>query len=292
MAPHYEVLSDLSGYIENIDKVWVEKFASNSLYGDDYNYILSAHWHTDLEYIYLLESPRDFIVNGKRVTVEKGQCIFFNSKRLHCFSNCPLADCERIVVRIDPNIITDLLKDGKQFCERKFGHGNIDYLVLDPGIPWQNDILNIIKSMPELYDDKDRPLPLITAAFNLLGATCDHIEDATSVKTSSVDIKVFLKMVDYIEKNYANSISTEELAQAGNISRTRVFRLFEKYASIMPHDYILSYRLDRAAALLINTQLSVLEISMMCGFTSSSYFSKVFHRERGSSPREYRKSFN
>ena len=97
-------------------------------------------------------------------------------------------------------------------------------------------------------------------------------------------------MTDYIDNNFAGTIKIEDLAQAGHVSRTRVFELFKQYASMNPHDFILSYRLDKADALLVRTRLSVLEIAMMCGFKTSSYFSKVFRKEKGVTPREYRKN--
>lgn len=56
-----------------------------------------------------------------------------------------------------------------------------------------------------------------------------------------------------------------------------------------PIQYLTAYRMHQAAQMLTNSELSILQISLCCGFNSSSYFAKAFRASMHCSPREYRK---
>ena len=58
-----------------------------------------------------------------------------------------------------------------------------------------------------------------------------------------------------------------------------------------PMDYVIFYRIEQACVLLSTTPLSVTEISMMCGFNDSGYFTKQFRKLTGTTPLKYRKQF-
>ena len=65
--------------------------------------------------------------------------------------------------------------------------------------------------------------------------------------------------------------------------------IFKEYLHQPPIDFLNKYRLKVSGYLLTHTQSSITEIALSCGFNHLSYFSKIFLREYGCTPTEYRK---
>lgn len=97
-------------------------------------------------------------------------------------------------------------------------------------------------------------------------------------------------MLEYIHRNYGKKITLDEIADAGTVSRRECSRCFQKYAHLTPMDYLSYYRIRMAAHFLIDTQMTVAEIAEACGFSSGSYFSRIFQKEMGCVPRQYREA--
>ena len=90
--------------------------------------------------------------------------------------------------------------------------------------------------------------------------------------------------VELMEANLEEPISQKELADYIGLSRRQLERLFNKYLACTPSKYYLQLRLSRAKQLLRQTNLSILEISSVSGFISTSHFSKCYKDLYGYSP--------
>lgn len=90
--------------------------------------------------------------------------------------------------------------------------------------------------------------------------------------------------VELMEANLKEPIKQKELADYVGLSRRQLERLFRKHLASTPSRYYLKLRLDRARKLLQQSGLSILEISSVCGFMSSSHFSKSYKEHFGYSP--------
>jgi len=90
--------------------------------------------------------------------------------------------------------------------------------------------------------------------------------------------------VELMEANIKEPISQEELAEYVGLSRRQLQRLFQRHLLCAPSRYYLQLRLQRAKELLQQTNLSLVEISSLCGFVSTSHFSKSYKELFGHSP--------
>jgi transcriptional regulator GlxA family with amidase domain len=90
--------------------------------------------------------------------------------------------------------------------------------------------------------------------------------------------------VELMEANIKEPISQEELAVYVGLSRRQLQRLFQRHLSCAPSRYYLQLRLQRARELLQQTDLSLIEISSLCGFVSTSHFSQCYKEHFGHSP--------
>lgn len=96
------------------------------------------------------------------------------------------------------------------------------------------------------------------------------------------------EIITYIEQHYRNELSLQEIASHFYVSREYVSRKFKQEFGINFSDYLTKYRIDKAKKLMLNPDLKLQQISEMVGFNDVKYFSKVFKKQEGESPREYR----
>jgi AraC-like DNA-binding protein len=97
------------------------------------------------------------------------------------------------------------------------------------------------------------------------------------------------KALEYIEMNYAQSVSVQTIADELNLDRKYMSRLFKEAVGITPMQYIVRYRMQKACDLLENPRLAISEVSTSVGYVDPLLFSRMFRSTVGVSPREYRK---
>ena len=98
------------------------------------------------------------------------------------------------------------------------------------------------------------------------------------------------KAVAYINSNLEKDLSVQTVSRGTNLSKTTLYKAFHTHYQCTLSGYISEKRVERSLALLENTNLSVEEISQKVGFSSASYYSKIFKKQRGISPLQYRKT--
>jgi AraC-like DNA-binding protein len=100
-----------------------------------------------------------------------------------------------------------------------------------------------------------------------------------------------LRAKDLADARYAQPLDVDDMAGAAGLSRAHFSREFRRTFGESPHGYLLTRRLERAAALLRNTDRSVAEICFSVGLRSVGSFTSSFGRVYGRSPTAYRASF-
>ena len=98
------------------------------------------------------------------------------------------------------------------------------------------------------------------------------------------------KAITFIDENLATPLTVRSIAKATNTSKSVLYKRFHACFQCTLSEYINTKRVDKAAHLLLNTDLSAEEISQKVGYTSTSYFSKTFKKNKGMSPLKFKKS--
>ena len=102
--------------------------------------------------------------------------------------------------------------------------------------------------------------------------------------------KKVVQAINIMENNTENPWTTTEIAANMAITRRHLERLFKIYLNETPTNFYLQLRLERARQLLQQTEMTIMEISVACGFESSSYFSRAYRIRFGLSPSKDRLS--
>ena len=100
-----------------------------------------------------------------------------------------------------------------------------------------------------------------------------------------------LRAKDLADARYFDPLDVDALAHSAGLSRAHFSREFKRAFGVSPHAYLLTRRLERAAALLRTTDYSVAEICLAVGLTSVGSFTTSFKRTYGRAPTAYRAAF-
>jgi len=149
-----------------------------------------------------------------------------------------------------------------------------------------------------MKEELDRVSSLFSSSVNAVrnssaesgqnGATVRQQPEAER-KLSASDQNFINSVTDYIMTHMTGEpISIDSLSDEMCMSRASFFRKMKSLTGMTPSDFILSYRLDKAASMLREGSWRVNEISDMLGFSSPSHFTKVFRNKFGVSPKEFR----
>ncbi len=147
----------------------------------------------------------------------------------------------------------------------------------------------MMKEMLYLVEHKDMPpLHLIGHVYlfiDFLTRSAIHMTDSKGGSLRNFYIK---EALTFLEQNFQNDISVEDIAATCGLNRSYFGKIFKEELGKSPQEFLLSYRMIKAAELLKLTQLSIGDISNAVGYSNQLHFSRAFKNMYGLSPREWR----
>ncbi|MEO0374812.1 MAG: AraC family transcriptional regulator [Cyanobacteria bacterium P01_A01_bin.17] len=96
------------------------------------------------------------------------------------------------------------------------------------------------------------------------------------------------KVIDYIDESLDQDLRLIKLAEVANMSESSFCHQFKAQMGTSPHQYVIRQRIKRAKLLLLNRDLSIVEIAYRCGFNSQSHLTIYFRQHTGMTPNAYR----
>lgn len=128
-------------------------------------------------------------------------------------------------------------------------------------------------------------------AFYMIAA--HHKKPSTESPLGSGGSKSYVERAEkYIDEHYAQQIRVEEIADMMHVSRKYLSSIFRKYTGFSLKEYVIAKRIDAAAFMLSNTDMSVSSIAQAVGYDNYTQLSVIFKGKMGLSPCQYRKAKN
>ena len=259
-----------------------------------FNRIVPWHWHTAIEIDYILDGELILMTPHQTYTLKKGDICFINPGVLHNFQHAdPTCDCKFYAHLFHASFLAGM--HNSQIEQKYFlsviGNSAMNACLFRCGSEANNAMLSVFLRVVDL--DLKRPFGFeftIRAELSELWciffrATMELHEHSGSKEKIIVErIKV---MIQYIHDHYYERISLTDIANSARVSRQECMRCFQKCIHMSPINYLTEYRIRIAAQELLHTDLSITTISENNGFSSNSYFTKVFHGIMGCTPKEY-----
>lgn len=249
--------------------------------GMEGNYQVVKHWHNSIEIFLVLEGNIDFYINSSHYPLKENQLILVNSNEIHSI-NAPKSN-QTIVLQIP-------IQSFEQYTmeEQFLWFHNVE-------LEHSEDLIDTIRYMYEIYQAKEYGYELEVKSYFyhlLYLLVTKHQENAIDKERIewNRNLKKLSKITSYIMENHTSEFSLISVAKVFGFSPTYLSRMFQKYAEINYKSYVQNVRVEFAYKELVNTNLSIEQISINNGFANSKSFSKAFHKRYGSLPSEYRKN--
>jgi endo-1,4-beta-xylanase len=260
---------------------------------------LNCHWHGNFEFGILLAGVVDLYINNTYVKLRKGDGYFINSNILHTSRQGINNEKENAVMFVLTFPATVLTPDINNVIYEKYFAPLLNMRIEGFKISEANQTGKRIKETlmliynlePSEYGYELECLKHLNQLW--LATLCYTNENKGDLLHRTNDIKQIERMkniLSYIHANYNEKITADAIANHAGVSRGECFRCFKHFMNKTLVEYINEYRLQRVAALLRETEMSVIDISMKCGFENASYFGKVFKELYLITPNQYRKA--
>lgn len=246
------------------------------------------HEHPFFELYYLLNGERVYFLNGKVFTVKKGDLMIIKPHDLHSTASSDKLRFERILLSFSPAFVErgnphigELLKGG---CSR---------LIKIP-LKDQTEIERLLHQMLEECETQaDYYTSLVRSLMNELLIRIYRIEQSLQGQEShEYEHPMHQKVTDiaqYINSNYDQKITLEQVAKQFYISPSYLSRIFTRLTGFHFREYLQVVRIKEAQKLLVNSRNSVQLISEQAGFEHIAHFNKTFKKIVGTTPLHYRK---
>lgn len=269
------------------------------IYTDQFNLfeegLIRWHWHKELQFSVCLYDEVVFFIGNQKIKLATGEGILVNSNVLHQIRPYQNNQCRMFSMVFDATFIggTQQSLIHKKYCSPILQNVDFKFICLKPEIPWQKNILQSLEKLYEIYHQKAFGYEL--EMKNYLGSLwlelikevkVEKKRSAGEIPQDETRVKTALQ---YIHRYYIENISLEMIAKSANISKSECCRSFKRILKVTPFEYLMEYRVSKAAELLLNSKKSIATIAFDTGFNGISYFGKVFKTYRLCAPSEFRK---
>ena len=254
-----------------------------------------AHWHNSFELIEVVEGKFYCNVDGSEFLINKGNICIINRDRLHHIytEDYNASMCRKKTIIFNPDYF---IKDQNIYEKyilpllEKDAFAHIQFNI-KKGIGL--DINTLMKEIEALEDEK--PIGYELEEYSLIYKVIRYLYLAYQSSKQSIhttydaNVQIQRNMTSFIHEHFNSKIGLEDIADAGQVSKSTCIRLFHKYTGKSPIDFLNSYRLQMSAEKLVTTSEQITEIAYACGFGQPSYFNRLFLKEYNMTPNQYRK---
>lgn len=251
---------------------------------------LQLHFHNAVEILLILKGSINVRVGSKSHILYENDIILINNNELHNTNKT-----------LEENIVLGLQIDTEYFGNVYPGAKNIrinSNLICDKEeCEDKKDILRTyIAKM--IWEINKKSLGYHLRVGSILNLIASHlilnydytISEEGNVETVDEDIDRLYNILTYIDENLEKKITLQDIAEREHINSYYLSHFFKKKVGINFQEYLNIKRLDKAFKMLLNTNMTITDISNESGFSSTNYFNKVFKETYNSLPSENRRS--
>lgn len=262
-----------------------------------HNEDLFVHKHKDFsELVIVMSGSAKHIVDDEKFHIKKGDVFVISNDTAHGYEDTENFRICNIMYRSENMLSADYdIKKNAGFhalfvLEPYFNkeHSFKSRLILK-----LNDFEKIhilIDFMLSEYQTKaDGWQTLLEASFMTLVVMLSRLYSFGNSSELS-DIINIANSISYMENHYTEDISIDVLAEISHYSPRHFSRIFRETYHTTPLNYMLSLRINRACSLLKESRLPISDIAFQCGFSDNNYFSRIFKRRTGLTPKQFRAS--
>lgn len=251
------------------------------------------HWHPEIEVTLITMGEMIYKVNDCTFHLKEGQGFFGNSNTLHAGEMINKKDCAYTSITFEPKLIYGYENSliYTRYVRPVLKNHAMPAIHFNFSEKWHLSALEAVKNIINLNTGKQPAYELhIVSELQKFWAMIYqyHVSCAKNMPEDKCNFDRIRKILSYVEKNYTEKLTLEEIAAQIHLCESECSRLFKKHMNISLFEFILQYRIEKSTDYLLNTNDSIAEIAESVGFNDSNYFAKVFRKVKGCSPTKYR----
>lgn len=250
------------------------------------------HWHPEIEITYVQKGTMCYKVNHMVYHLKEGDIVFNNSGALHSGTMENQKDCAYIPVTFDSRLIYGFFQStvNSKYVDPVIQDSMLPAICIDQSEPWHKPfreyllrIIDLDKKKPDFYE-----LDITICLQSMWRLLLEHITyEPQASRENSLEYDRIKKILSYIEENYQNKITLNDIAGHIHLCESECTRLFKRHMNTTLFAFLQEYRIERSLEFLQDDQ-PVSAVADKAGFSDPNYYSKVFAKIKGCSPREYR----
>lgn len=260
------------------------------------SYPLDMHEHDFFEINIVTNGFGVHYVNNKRIDVRPGSVFFIPQKVFHGYVNLGELEIFHIILpdsffEAYGEILINATSFAKLFGKNSTEHPYAKELVLD-----RTRYTSIFSDIKEIlnFSKNDVTCNLIqsTAVCQLILKLCLYRKEKRVKEKNNLYVSLIIDSIHYMENNLSHKITIDDICKKFYISKSTFIRVFTKYTCFSPIAYLTKLRIEKAKQLLLETENSVTDIALDCGFFDSSHLERYFKKYENTTPNYYRKTFS
>lgn len=250
------------------------------------------HWHPEIEITYVQKGTMCYKVNHMVYHLKEGDIVFNNSGALHSGTMENQKDCAYIPVTFDSRLIYGFFQStvNSKYVDPVIQNSMLPAICIDQSEPWHKPfreyllrIIDLDEKKPDFYE-----LDITICLQSMWRLLLEHITyEPQASRENSLEYDRIKKILSYIEENYQNKITLNDIAGHIHLCESECTRLFKRHMNTTLFAFLQEYRIERSLEFLQDDQ-PVSAVADKAGFSDPNYYSKVFAKIKGCSPREYR----
>lgn len=260
--------------------IWVQKKNYSKRI---YKYMPGTHAHPFYELYYLKSGSRTYTSdNGNEFRFSAGDFVCIRPGTYHLMRGMV---SESVIIRFGESDIPPHLKEDVGLC--------FDKIVLFSYPPERTAELELMldRMFSDFVSVGANSNFTMRMLFNVLLTDISRlIHSGSCLPRKAAFHDAIVKTAEYIDSNYASTITVDELSSVACMSRSYFSRTFHEITGMTAVEYINRARITAACKLLLTTNAKTNEIAEAAGFSNNSYFCHLFKTHIGITPGEYRKS--
>ncbi len=250
------------------------------------------HWHPEIEITYVQKGTMCYKVNHMVYHLKEGDIVFNNSGALHSGTMENQKDCAYIPVTFDSRLIYGFFQStvNSKYVDPVIQDSMLPAICIDQSEPWHKPfreyllrIIDLDEKKPDFYE-----LDITICLQSMWRLLLEHITyEPQASRENSLEYDRIKKILSYIEENYQNKITLNDIAGHIHLCESECTRLFKRHMNTTLFAFLQEYRIERSLEFLQDDQ-PVSAVADKAGFSDPNYYSKVFAKIQRCSPREYR----
>lgn len=255
------------------------------------------HWHNYLEIAFVKKGKGIYYVENRTYEMNEGDIVVINNIEPHYMEVLPPVNMVMPVIMFEPQLIWSSENHfDYQYMEPFFERSSNFNNKIDSRSEIGQRIFSLLSEIEDEFVNKTVGYKLMIKAklLHIITYLIRHYQDASksteSLSAKSKKLEKLGKVFEYINKNYSQKIGLDTLAELAFMSPNYFSAFFKQSTGFSPIEYLNKFRVSKSIEMLKETDYSIAQIALECGFYNLANYNKIFKHFTETTPSFIRKS--